>query len=821
MLCMSSGPVFSAASSTAPVTLTREGSVFRLAFAYHPDLVSEIRALPYATFDTDSKTWTCLVCTQAVDTLRSWFVAGRVDVNVDGLLAVGENIKPVAPAVLRRGSGKRPYVVVIGVKSDQTYAKLRSVVGASWDKRLGGLTYPPSSAAALADLVSRGSIADPDRVLSSGTGALVMFDARDGAFKVKTEDARAQAAFDESFPARDVVTAWQEKGLEVDFLDEFTRSMYAGELARAHPLDTPEGFKIDLFPHQRVNYSIAVAREGHAVFDEPGLGKSATAIAAGYTLLTQQKISRVIVVVPAAVRTQWAMEITRFTGQEDIAVVKGGPKSRNAAYEMAQTSRWLVVHYDVLTRDMASLRPLFAGAFVIADEAHRVKSREAARTKALRELSKACHSRLALTGTPVETSPEEWFEILSGWAMPGCLGSPYEFNERYRWKNRWGGYEGARNISELRQRSVPFYTRHTKSEVADFLPPLRVQHLALDAPTAYAAALRRAHADAVAEIRRSRVDRDSRSGELTLLDEGEDEKTGAEMTAVGLLRLLCSSPRIVAESDSASAKALLEAGLVPDEDGPKLDELRTMAAGLKAAQEVRKAKSSPEHQPTAAEVTGERMVVFTFSKRMANLISKRFKEDGIKHVLYTGDTSSQARDDAVAQFIDPTSDVIAFVSTDAGAEGLNLGRCCNLLVNFDLAWTASRMAQRAQRIHRLDGTAPRYLVVNLTVAGTIEAGILKLLESRADLTDALFGEEGGRLQATGRGRGGLSLVAEAFAAYAKDLPEEPAEAEEEDLSNFDDSQDQEPSENSQPETSEEEQGSPVQLSLLGGAFGNN
>jgi SNF2 family DNA or RNA helicase len=100
-----------------------------------------------------------------------------------------------------------------------------------------------------------------------------------------------------------------------------------------------------------------------------------------------------------------------------------------------------------------------------------------------------------------------------------------------------------------------------------------------------------------------------------------------------------------------------------------------------------------------------------------------------------------------------------FVATDAGGEGLNLGSHCSLLVNLDIPWTPGRLVQRSARIHRLDGTHEKYLVVNLTLRGTIEEGILRLVERKADLADAIFGEEGGRRRATGRG--GRATVFEA------------------------------------------------------------
>lgn len=720
------------------VDLTREADRIRLSFHYDPRIIAEVKKLPYAVFDPQTKTWTAALCSQTVDILRVWYKHGRTTPSIDDLLDPAEIIEPAIPATLRSGTDARPYKVFIGIRDDRTFQRLRAVLGAAWDKKTATLSYPPSAAAPLAALVEAGLIDDPEHLLAAHA-ATVVFDSATGTFSVRGPNGAA-AAFAKHFPATDVVKSWKDKGLDAGFMDSFSEQMYYGELARVNPQDL-SGVNVELFEYQKSNVAISLVREGHCVFDEPGLGKTVTGIAVGSTLLNAGKISRVIVVVPAAVRSQWASEIYRISGDDSIVVVTGSKKQRQQAYDTAADSRWLIIHYDVLARDKPLLRDLFDSALVIADEAHRVKSSSAARTKALKDLCKLSARRLALTGTPIETSPHEWYEIISGFALPGVLGSSFEFNERYRWRNQWGGFEGARNVPELKARSKFFYSRHTKAQVATHLPPLRVQNLILDPDDAYAAALRKAHILARDELRAAAATGQSSQTLFSDPDAATAATDAADMTATGLLRLLCSSPRCVSESDSGSAKVMLEAGLIPDDDGPKIAHLRATAAALHAAYLNRTSASQPGHIPTPEEVNGERMVVFTFSRRFADLLSMRLAEDGIGHVLYTGSTSHADRDAAVAAFTDPASDVQVFIATDAAAEGLNLGKCCSLLINADLAWTASRMAQRAQRIHRIDGTAPRYLVINLMLSNTIEAGIFKLLSSRAALTDALFGEQ--------------------------------------------------------------------------------
>lgn len=741
----------SASVYTRLIGLTREGVIFRMSFAPRADLLEKMRTLPYASFDPDTRTWTCEVATQSVVALREWFQEGLVDVSVDSLIGPDEQILPAAPAVLRQGTLRRPYLVTPAFRDDRIFARFRAIPGATWIRSSKALSYPPHAASALGELVDKTLLADPDKILSPAA-LTVSFDSRSGLFVVRG-DYRAQVAFDKHFPSRDIVRAWQEKGFDVAFTDEFATEIYRGELARKAPPATIAGLKATLWPYQAQSVAIALERSGFGVFHDMGLGKTLIAIAAGHELMfNRSEISRSVIVVPGSVRTQWKNEITRFSSGE-VVVIDGDLKRRRELYRTAQEAPWLVVNYDVIARDYAMIAPLVTGALLVADEAHRLKSPTAKRTKAMRQLAVRAERRLALTGTPIQNDPGEWYSVISGFVSPGCFGSPTDFLNRYAYPGRFGGFEGARNLSELRARSATYYIRYTKSEVATHLPPLRVQHRPLDVDPAYRQALARAHREARDEIKSAALDRARDKGRIGHVLDGTDidELTaGAEMTAVGMLRLLCSSPRIVEASDSPAAAAMLEAGLLPDADGPKLDELRSMAAELQAE--------------------SQRVVIFTFSKRMANLISERFSTDGIRHVLFTGDTSSKDRDLAVAAFTSAPTDLdpgpTAFVATDAGGEGLNLGAHCSLLINVDIPWTPGVLAQRSARIHRIDGTAEKYLVINFTLRGTLEEGILRMIERKADLQDAIFGEGGGRKRTTGRP--GRSVFEEAMAEWLDD-----------------------------------------------------
>ena len=739
------------------ISVAREGGVFRLGFKYSPRLVELVKKMPDAQFDPVTKTWTSTVCTQSLEKLRELRWEGLLATDPDDLVPAGEQLTTIKSAHLRAGTVRRPFLVHIAMRDDELYRQLVSIPGARWEKAAGAVSYPPHAAVALADLCASGVVEDSAKILQPAE-IVVAYDARIGAFTVRG-DTRAADVFAEKFPAHDVVGKWLEKGHDVAFADDFSREIYHGERARLGEGFQPDGMLLDLYPYQRTDLAVALARTGLGVWSSMGVGKTAVGIALGHQLLYNDKsVSRVVVLVPPSVRTQWRNEIIRFTGcpESDVVVVDGDKKKRMAQYEAAKSAKWLIVHYQavILADDTKKIGDLISGSVLICDEAHRLKNEQAKTHKVVKQYSQRASRRLLLSGTPVENQPGEWYNLIN-LVYPGVFGSPIDFLNRYAYPGKFGGYEGARNIPELRKRSKVLYVRHTLNEKAEFLPKLRVQTIKLDPKPEYQAVLKRAHKEARDEIRAKRVsemeDRQKRSGVATLDGyERDDVEAGAEMTAVGMLKLLCCSPRIVTGSESQSAIALVESGLIPDEDGPKVEALRTMCAEMQS--------------------NGERLVVFTSSKRMANLVAERLTEDGVRHVLYTGDTSTTDRDLAVAAFTtagdEKNPGPTAFVSTDAGAEGLNLGRCCSTLINLDIPWTPGRLAQRNARVRRVDSTATSFLIVNLVIAGTIEEGILRMVEHKADLADAILGENDGRMQTTGRG--GRNVFEAAMAEWERE-----------------------------------------------------
>ena len=186
------------------------------------------------------------------------------------------------------------------------------------------------------------------------------------------------------------------------------------------------GLAIGVYPYQRAAFDRFMERGNLLLAFDTGLGKTATAIALGEELLELRKIRKVLLVVPANLKLQWARSLAQFTdlpttkikvkgetitipAPEFCVIVDGTPGQREKQYERARSAlvEYVIVGYDQVVSDYRRIKQLGA-EFVVLDEASAIKTPGTKRTGAVKRHLKAPY-RLALTATPIENRPEEVF----------------------------------------------------------------------------------------------------------------------------------------------------------------------------------------------------------------------------------------------------------------------------------------------------------------------------------------------------------------------------------------------------------------------------
>src|SRR6266581_6306522 len=128
-------------------------------------------------------------------------------------------------------------------------------------------------------------------------------------------------------------------------------------------------------------------------------------------------------------------------------------------------------------------------------------------------------------------------------------------------------------------------------------------------------------------------------------------------------------------------------------------------------------------------------VVFSQWTRTHDIVIRRLEARGIGYVSFHGGVPSEKRPALVERFRDDPHCRV-FLSTDAGATGLNLQHAATL-VNMDLPWNPALLEQRIGRIHRMGQKRP-VQIVNFVAKGTIEEGMLSVLAFKRSLSAGIL-----------------------------------------------------------------------------------
>ncbi len=128
-------------------------------------------------------------------------------------------------------------------------------------------------------------------------------------------------------------------------------------------------------------------------------------------------------------------------------------------------------------------------------------------------------------------------------------------------------------------------------------------------------------------------------------------------------------------------------------------------------------------------------VVFSQWTRTHDIVIRRLESRGIGYVSFHGGVPSERRPALVERFRDDPGCRV-FLSTDAGATGLNLQHA-STLVNMDLPWNPALLEQRIGRIYRMGQMRP-VQVVNFVAKGTIEEGMLSVLAFKRSLSAGIL-----------------------------------------------------------------------------------
>lgn len=199
----------------------------------------------------------------------------------------------------------------------------------------------------------------------------------------------------------------------------------------------------------------------------------------------------------------------------------------------------------------------------------------------------------------------------------------------------------------------------------------------------------------------------------TIVDVLGEEQINVGM---GLLRQIAAAPEALLASKGEMSKAVVaEVGA---------NALRKMGSA-KIDETIRWLEEGGDQQS----------VIFTFyGQSVLPVLHERLREEGYAVSLCHGQMSSAARQ--TSQNAYKAGETQVFLSSDAGARGLNLG-VGSLLLHFEMPLLAAIYHQRSDRIHRANSTHPSVTIDSLIAKDTIEEHIWELVLKRDAWAEAV------------------------------------------------------------------------------------
>jgi SNF2-related domain/Helicase conserved C-terminal domain len=442
-----------------------------------------------------------------------------------------------------------------------------------------------------------------------------------------------------------------------------------------HPLRTSL-LKTELLPYQMDGIAFAVGAGRAILADDMGLGKTIQGIGVAELLAREANISRVLIVCPASLKSQWRNEIRRFTDR-DAQLIAGRNDERAGQYQNDEL--FTVCNYEQVLRDLAAVEEV-SWDLIILDEGQRIKNWEAKTSRVLKGLKSTF--ALVLSGTPLENRLDDLYSVVQ-FIDDRRLGPAFRFFNRHRVVDEKGKVLGYKNLDELRNNLGPVLLRRTRSSVLTELPPRTTEYIRIP-PTEEQLDLHGGHMRMVSMITRKAF-----ISEMDLL---------RLQKALLMCRMSADSTYLVDKKEPAYSS--------------KLEHMRDLLRDL-------------------LDEPDRKAVLFSEWTTMLDLIEPL--TNGHRYVRLDGSVPQKKRQALVHEFQNDEQCRL-FLTTNAGSTGLNL-QSANTVINVDLPWNPAVLEQRIARAHRMGQRQPVQVFVLITEQ-TIEENLLATLSAKQDLSMA-------------------------------------------------------------------------------------
>lgn len=435
--------------------------------------------------------------------------------------------------------------------------------------------------------------------------------------------------------------------------------------------------------------------KGFGLLFEMGCGKTLTAIAiagAGYQM---GKVERLLIVAPTSVVAVWPKELQEYAKfKYTCKTLLGEKKQRIKQIDDLlkfpfKALKVAVINYESTWRpEILEKLKEFDADMVIADESQRIKTYDAAQSKAMHELGDQARYKLILSGTPVQTA------AIDIWSQYRFLDKTVFGDNFFKFRGRYaimGGYGnkkivGYKDLEGLIKKEHSIAFRVTKDEALD-LPEQTFETRKIQFNQKEKNLYERIKKDSYAEL--------DGGGHIT-----------ATTVLTRLLRLQQLAGGFLVQDDAQKPQLVSRA---------KLDALADIIEDYVIG-------------------SGKKLVIFARFiaevKAIMELAGKVLPKE-LKQVAIYGDIKKEDRGDIVKQFQEDPKTVLFIGQIDTAGTGITL-TAADTCVYYSKNFNYATYSQSLSRIHRI-GQRNCCTYIDLEIEGTIDELISKALSRKEDM----------------------------------------------------------------------------------------
>jgi non-specific serine/threonine protein kinase len=463
------------------------------------------------------------------------------------------------------------------------------------------------------------------------------------------------------------------------------------KLRQPHPLAFQEinGVKAVLRPYQQEGVGwlslLSQLGLGACLADDMGLGKTVQILSLLTHLAQNPEYAKPsLLVVPASLLSNWKIEAEKFTPSLKLFLLHPS-ECKSSEWERARNPQEYFASFDLIVTTYSMVVKLewlsqIRWNLLILDEAQAIKNAGTKQAAAIKKFQS--HSRIALTGTPIENRLSELWSLFD-FLNPQLLGSAKQFGE---FASQLKQYDALKKLIS------PYILRRMKTDpkiISDL--PEKIETPSYCCLTRQQAQYYQATVD---ELKQSLETVDS------IL------RRGVVLKALLQLKQICNHPSQYRGIEDYN----------PQESG-KFERLKEICEELAMRQ--------------------EKALIFTqFSEIIPYLEEYLSQIFGKRGLILHGATPIKERNQLVEQFQSESGPPFFILSLKAGGTGLTLTAASHV-IHFDRWWNPAVENQATDRAFRI-GQKKNVQVHKLITQGTVEEQIDRLIESKKNLVSDIL-----------------------------------------------------------------------------------